>query len=279
MPNLPNVKIIAVAATAVSISAVLYLTTQSQESAEDKVLNHVFTLHANATASRRNLAAGIDPTMFGGGLQMGEGPWSEFNTLQLFSSTPNNPRQYAGVDTEFVHYKNASEQNMFGESTFPPTDAPTELKMFSGGFRPTAYPTEAGGGAWTNQPASRVPTKRPVESDDYYYEDTKSVYRVDNVHISCLAYSKSNTLFNCQYTETAQRNPRKNQPQIHHPDRANYPLNSRQSCPQMSPRENQLRSRRKSQLQTHHPGQLSFQRGFPLVCQLGSRRGNRHKSL
>ena len=106
---------------------------------------------------------------------MGDGPWNENNMLQLFSSTPGNPRQYTGPDTEFLHYKNVTEKDGYGSSTFPPTDAPTKLRMFFGGETPvpTPMPSDAYGGAWTAEPSSRSPTKFQTEirDDDDDYED------------------------------------------------------------------------------------------------------------
>jgi hypothetical protein len=176
---MPNIKLIAVTITAISVSTILYLT--SQQSAQDKVLERVFALHANATATRRNLAGGINPQWMGGGLEMGDGPWNEGNTLQLFSSTPNNPRQYMALDTEFIHWKNVSEQDAYGSTTFPPTESPTQMQMLYGGERPTPHPTEAYGGEWSREPSSRSPTKLPETSfrddDDYEYEDDDGTRR------------------------------------------------------------------------------------------------------
>ena len=157
--------IIALIATSAALSTLLYLTSSlssNSSSAEDDILAKVFALHANTTekgATRRNLAAGI-PQLMGGFLALDDnaGPWAQENTLQLFSSTPLNPRQYAaGDDTEFLHLKNVTEQDAYGSTTFPPTEAPTGMVGFSGGFRPTEMPTMGGGGG-----NSRVPTRRPA---------------------------------------------------------------------------------------------------------------------
>jgi hypothetical protein len=146
---MPNIKFIAITTTAISISTIAILS--SQQSAQDKVLSHVFSLHANSTGSatsKRNLAAGIDlsfsPEWMGGGLpSMGDGPWNEEpEMLQLFSSTPNNPRQYTGGDTEYIHYKNVTEKDGSGHTTFPPSQSPTMMTMMLGGSeRPTPYPS------------------------------------------------------------------------------------------------------------------------------------------
>jgi hypothetical protein len=185
---MPNIKLIAVTITAISISTIVILS--SQQSAQDKVLSHVFSLHANSTGSsssshRRNLN-GLDlsfsPEWMGGGLpSMGDGPWNDGGDndngmLQLFSSTPNNPRQYTGGDTEYIHYKNVSEKDGYGHTTFPPSQSPTMLTMMLGGGtdKPTPYPSN--GGEWTREPSSRSPTKLPEttvrddDDDDYEYE-------------------------------------------------------------------------------------------------------------
>lgn len=170
-----NIKLIAVTVTALSVSTILYIS--SRRSTKDDVLDHLFSLHANSTAgaTRRNLAGGINPQWMGGGLQMGDGPWNEeYDMLQLFSSTPNNPRQYTGPDTEFLHWKFVEEQDAYGATTFPPTESPTQMQMFFAG-RPTPMPSEGYGGAWTREPSSRFPTKLPETSfrddDDRYNDD------------------------------------------------------------------------------------------------------------
>lgn len=97
---------------------------------------------------------------------MGDGPWNEGNMLQLFSSTPGNPRQYTGSDTEFIHYKNVTEKDGYGSTTFPPTESPTQMQLMSGGELPTLIPTEGYGGAWTREPVNRFPTKFYDDDDD-----------------------------------------------------------------------------------------------------------------
>lgn len=107
---------------------------------------------------------------------MGDGPWNEEpEMLQLFSSTPNNPRQYTGGDTEYIHYKNVTEKDGSGHTTFPPSQSPTMMTMMLGGSeRPTPYPS-MNGGSWTREPSSRSPTKLPEttfrdDDDEYEYE-------------------------------------------------------------------------------------------------------------
>ncbi len=95
-------------------------------------------------ASRRNLAAGIHQ-MMGGEVAVGAGPWKEFDFE--FTSSPFKPRQYTGTGTEFIHYKNATEQDAAGETTFPPSKSP--IAQYTGWFSPTESP-------------SRVPTKYPA---------------------------------------------------------------------------------------------------------------------
>ena len=106
---------------------------------------------------RRDLAAGIPQLMGGGNFGSlgifplgddGEDPdFDDGMTMHaggdgtLFSSTPLNPRRFTGTGTVFLHFKDATEKDGEGSTTFPPTRSP--LKMFSGWFEPTGAPTDA----------------------------------------------------------------------------------------------------------------------------------------
>ena len=112
-----------VLAFSLTTCAIVYLTGKSSlQQNKDSVLEHVFALHTKATEDSiendreleqksdsdskgsgsvsRNLFSIIP--MMGGELQVddAEGPWADVNQfMTLYSSTPFNPRQYAGEDT------------------------------------------------------------------------------------------------------------------------------------------------------------------------------------
>ena len=133
----------------------------------------------DTNSASRNLFS-IIPLM-GGELPVDEavGPWADFNAMMMYSSTPLNPRQYAGDDTEFLHYKDPQEQDEGGTTTFPPTRTPTKkpIQQNSGGSTenptplPTKFPTqipvtleptEFGGTRHPTKLPTRQPTKLPT---------------------------------------------------------------------------------------------------------------------
>lgn len=91
------------------------------------------------TAAKHRDLAGIQAMMSGGTIASNPA-WAQ-QGMEVYSSDPFNPRQFAGSDTEFLHLKNATEQDADGATTFPPTGSPIEL--YQGWFKPTASPSDS----------------------------------------------------------------------------------------------------------------------------------------
>ena len=181
-----NTKVIL--AFSVTASVIVYLTRnssskQQQQQQHNDVLERVFALHAKATED--NIENDIDVAqmsdsgdkdgnsvsrnlfslsgVMGGALEVDneEGPWADFNNyMTLYTSTVFNPRQYAGTDTEFIHYKDPTEQDGYGETTFPPTRKPIEQYTGGNTESPTAHPT-------------RFPTQLPVTLEPTEFGETR----------------------------------------------------------------------------------------------------------
>jgi hypothetical protein len=163
-------------AFSVTASVIVYLTRKSsskqQQQQSNDVLERVFALHAKAmedsvendtdvarksdsddkdsSSVSRNLFSLIGAV--GGELEVDdtEGPWADYNEyMTLYSSTPFNPRHYTGDDTEYLHLKEAMEQDEDGTTTFPPTRKPIQQNIGGNSGKPTAHPT-------------RLPTRLPV---------------------------------------------------------------------------------------------------------------------
>ena len=111
-------------------------------------------------ATRRNLAAGIH-LMMGGELAMGES-WVDTQNSNSFSftSSPFTPREYTGTGTAFVHYKNATEKDADGETTFPPSKSPI-TQQYTGWFSPTDSPSRM---PLSSLSSPSEPTKGPNRS-------------------------------------------------------------------------------------------------------------------
>lgn len=177
--------------------SIVYLTGRSpsevQQQNKDSVLEHVFALHSQATEESiendreleqksgndnnkdsgsvsRNLFSIIP--MMGGELQVddAEGPWAEnIQFMTLYSSTPFNPRVYAGGDTEFLHYKDPKEQDEDGTTTFPPTRKPIQQNSGGDTERPTALPT-------------KYPTQLPVTLEPTGFGETRHPTKLPTRH-------------------------------------------------------------------------------------------------
>ena len=182
-------------AISVTASVVVYLTHHSSSKQQQKqqqqhydVLERVFALHFNSTTKEdrrsmiqnddNNIAQKISSSssgyrdssadsrnlfniigMMGGELEVDEeeGPWGDYSQyMTLYSSTPFNPRQYSGEDTEFLHYKDPTEQDKDGTTTFPPTNKPIQQNTWDvNAGKPSADPTEFP----TSFPVTLEPTK------------------------------------------------------------------------------------------------------------------------
>lgn len=185
-----------VLAFSLTACAIVYLTGKSssklQQQNKDNVLEHVFALHTNTdegidndrelkqrsnsddkvsgSSVSRNLFSIIP--MMGGELQVddAEGPWAEANQfMTLYSSTPFNPRVYAGDDTEFLHYKDPKEQDEDGTTTFPPTRKPIQLNSGGNTEKPTALPT-------------KYPTQLPVTLEPTNFGETRHPTKLPTRH-------------------------------------------------------------------------------------------------
>ena len=190
----------AILAFSATACIIVFLTGKSTNKLEqqnkDKVLEHVFALHTKATeesiendtvisqqsdsdnrdsssSASRNLFSIIP--MMGGELQVdeAEGPWADYNAMMMYSSTPLNPRQYAGDDTEFLHWKDPKEQDEGGTTTFPPTRTPTKKPIqqnYVGSTeKPTALPT-------------KFPTQLPVTLEPTEFGETRHPTKMPTRH-------------------------------------------------------------------------------------------------
>ena len=192
-------------AFSVTACAIVYLTGKSssklQQQNKDDVLEHVFALHKKATAEdriendrdiaqrslsdnnkdsssgSRNLFSIIG--MMGGELEVddAEGPWADYTDfMTLYSSTRFNPRQYAGDDTEFLHYKDPTEQDEGGTTTFPPTRKPIQLNSGGNTENPTPLPTRLTTQlpvTSTTRLPTRLPTQLPVTLEPTEFGETR----------------------------------------------------------------------------------------------------------
>lgn len=137
------------AATLFAVSALTFVYFVQKEKQQHPLDKRIRETQHEFTAGRRNLAAGIHQ-MMGGEVAFRVSSHDILNTEELFSSSPFNPRQYTATGTAFIHYKNATEKDADGETTFPPSKSP--IAQYSGWFSPTESP-------------SRAPTKYPVTID------------------------------------------------------------------------------------------------------------------
>lgn len=185
-----------VLAFSLTACAIVYLAGKSpsklKQQNQDSVLDHVFALHAEATEESiendrvleqnsdsdnkdsgsvsRNLFSIIP--MMGGELQVddAEGPWAEnIQFMTMYSSTPFNPRVYAGDDTEFLHYKDPKEQDEGGTTTFPPTRKPIQQNSGGNTEKPTALPT-------------KYPTQLPVTLEPTGFGETRHPTKLPTRH-------------------------------------------------------------------------------------------------
>lgn len=153
-------KLIAAAISVVSVTIVIYnsLDKNTQQTLPmENMVQHEFV---SDVATRRNLAAGIH-LMMGGELAMGES-WVDTQNSNSFSftSSPFTPREYTGTGTAFVHYKNATEKDADGETTFPPSKSPI-TQQYTGWFSPTDSPSRM---PLSSLSSPSEPTKGPNRS-------------------------------------------------------------------------------------------------------------------
>lgn len=144
-----------IATTVIAIISA-FISIQNYGKKNDNAIDTSTTNTQRSEVSRRNLAAGIHE-MMGGELALRV---DNSGTEEFFSSNPFMPREYVGTGTAFIHFKNATEQDAEGETTFPPSKSP--MAQYSGWFTPTEYP-------------SRVPTKYPatLKVDDTHHPSEK----------------------------------------------------------------------------------------------------------
>ncbi len=163
---------------------------QQRQLQHNDVLERVFALHANneaakeessVTQNNKDVSGNGDSNSntsrnlfniigaMGGDLEVEDnlGPWAHYQDyMTMYSSTPFNPRVYTGEDTEFLHYKDPTEQDEDGTTTFPPTRSPTgqpiqqNTNIGPGTAKPTEHPT-------------RFPTSLPVTLEPTRFGETR----------------------------------------------------------------------------------------------------------
>ncbi|KAK1748815.1 chitinase [Skeletonema marinoi] len=171
-------------AFSVTACAIVYLLATAEDRIENDrdIAQRSLSDNKDSSSGSRNLFSIIG--MMGGELEVddAEGPWADYTDfMTLYSSTPFNPRQYAGDDTEFLHYKDPQSRmrvityeiptqlpvlgaHEFGETRHPtklPTRFPTKLPTREPSKFPTREPTKDPSRRPTPNP-SRFPTKFPT---------------------------------------------------------------------------------------------------------------------